>query len=117
MPTEGDSVGTISAVIDTYNRLALLKECVAAVRSQSRSPDEIIVVNNGGTDSTEEWLAEQDDLIVVNQGNSGGSGGYYTGFQTAYDRGYDWIWSFICCFCGFDEAVGEKSRKIQHLLT
>lgn len=77
MPAEGDGVGTISAVMVTYHRLALLKECVAAVRSQWRSPGEIIVVNNGGTDGTEEWLAEQDDSIVVNQGNSAGSGGYH----------------------------------------
>lgn len=85
--------GTIAAVVVTYNRLNLLKECVTAVRSQSRRPDEIIVVNNGSTDGTVGWLAAQDDLVVINQENVGSSGAYHAGFETAYDRGNDWIWS------------------------
>ena len=58
-PTTPDS---IAAIVVTFNRLALLQECVAALRSQTRRPDEIILINNGSTDGTAKWLAEQSDL-------------------------------------------------------
>jgi len=83
----------IAAVIVTYNRLGCLKQCVQAVRRQSQPPDQIIIINNGSTDGTKEWLAEQEQLVVVTQENLGGAGGFYTGFKQAFDNGYDWIWS------------------------
>lgn len=82
----------IAAVIVTYNRLELLKECINAVRNQTRTLDEIIVINNSSTDGTLEWLNKQDDLTVITQENLGGAGGFYTGIKTAYEKGYDWIW-------------------------
>ena len=91
--TDSNLAPSIAAVAITYRRLALLKECIAAVRAQTRQPDEIIVVNNGGTDDTAEWLADQTDLTVISQDNVGSSGAYHVGFQAAYGRGHDWIWS------------------------
>lgn len=76
----------------TYNRLELLKECVCALRNQSRKLDAIIVVNNSSTDGTLAWLNDQNDLTVITQPNSGSSGGQHTGIKTAYENGYDWIW-------------------------
>jgi GT2 family glycosyltransferase len=81
-----------AAVIVTCNRLGLLKQNLAAVRAQTRCPDEIIVVNNGSTDGTAEWLAAERGLTVVTQANSGSSGGQLTGIKTAWERGHDWIW-------------------------
>jgi GT2 family glycosyltransferase len=63
------------------------------VRNQTRKPEEIIIIDNGSTDGTKEWLDRQGDLIVVHQDNVGGAGGFYTGFERAYQRGADWIWS------------------------
>jgi len=83
----------IAAVIVTYNRLECLKRCFAALHSQSRLPDEIIIVNNGSTDGTGQWLSEQSGLTVITQKNLGGAGGFRTGFQNAFERGYDWVWS------------------------
>lgn len=83
---------TIAAVIVTYNRLNLLKKCINAVCHQTYKPDEIIVVNNGSTDGTTEWLSFQTNLSVVHQENSGGAGGFSTGYKTAYDKGHDWAW-------------------------
>lgn len=48
----------IAAVVVTYNRLDLLKECINSIRQQTRKLDEIIVVNNSSTDGTLEWLNE-----------------------------------------------------------
>jgi GT2 family glycosyltransferase len=82
----------IVAVVVTYNRLELLKECIESIRNQTHKLDEIIIINNSSKDGTREWLAEQKDLIIITQENSGGAGGFYTGIKTAYKKGCDWIW-------------------------
>ena len=82
----------IAAVVVTYNRLALLKECVQSLRIQTHKLDEIFIINNSSTDGTLEWLNSQKDLTVITQENSGSAGGQYTGIKTAYEKGYDWIW-------------------------
>lgn len=83
---------TIAAVVVTYNRLNLLKECIQALRNQTKSLNTIIVVNNGSTDGTTQWLAEQNDLKVYNQANLGGAGGFNKGIYEAFEAGYDYIW-------------------------
>jgi len=82
----------IAAVIVTFNRLALLRECVAAIKNQTRHVDELIIINNSSSDGTLDWLLEQKDLTIITQENSGSAGGQYTGIKTAYEKGYDWIW-------------------------
>ena len=54
----------VIAVVVTYNRQALLSECIAALRKQSRPLDSILVINNGSTDTTEEWLKQQSDVFL-----------------------------------------------------
>jgi len=81
----------IIAVIVTYNRLELLKKCLTAVAAQSRAADAVIVVNNGSTDDTAEWLSKQ-DLIIHHLSNIGGAGGFSYGINAAYKAGADWIW-------------------------
>jgi GT2 family glycosyltransferase len=91
-PALAVKIPSVAAIVVTYNRLALLQECIAALRAQTRPPDEIIVVNNSATDGTTDWLAEQTDLTVIVQENSGSSGGQFTGIKTAYHNGHDWFW-------------------------
>lgn len=86
----------IAAVVVTYNRLELLKECIESIRKQTRKLDEIIIINNSSTDGTKEWLNEQIYLTVITQVNSGSAGGQYSGIKTAYEKGYDWVWSLDC---------------------
>ena len=80
------------AVVVTYNRLALLTECITALRNQTSPLDAILVINNGSTDDTQQWLAQQPDIINIYQNNLGSSGGFSTGIQWAYKNGYAWIW-------------------------
>lgn len=84
---------SIAAVIVTHNRIELLKGCLAAVRGQTRAPQEIIVIDNGCEDGTTEWLATQTGLTVIRQENQGGSGGQLTGLKKACEAGHDWVWS------------------------
>lgn len=81
----------ITAVVVTFNRLELLKQGIECLRKQQKLTG-IIVVNNGSTDGTREWLDAQPGLLVVHQDNVGGSGGFYTGIERAYSEGVDWIW-------------------------
>lgn len=48
----------VCAVIVTYNRKELLRECLKAVLGQTRPPDHILVVDNASTDGTLEMLRE-----------------------------------------------------------
>lgn len=80
------------AVVVSYNRQSLLSECITALRNQTRKLDAILVVNNGSTDNTEQWLQDQQDVFFITQKNVGSSGGFNTGINWAYEQGYSWIW-------------------------
>ncbi|MDE3214199.1 MAG: glycosyltransferase family 2 protein [Bacteroidota bacterium] len=82
----------ILAVVVTYNRRELLSQCIHALKEQTRKIDRILVINNGSTDDTEEWLRNQKDLSFITQKNVGGAGGFYTGIKTGYEKKYSWIW-------------------------
>lgn len=81
----------IIAVVVTYNRLELLKKGIQALRANTPLTG-IIVVDNGSSDGTHEWLDKQIGLEVIHQDNVGGSGGFHTGIKAAYERGADWVW-------------------------
>lgn len=56
---------TVSIVIPTCNRLALLERCVESVRQTVGLAHETIVVDGASTDGTRAWLAAQRDLLAV----------------------------------------------------
>ena len=98
----------IIAVVVTYNRLELLKRNISCLR-RNKPLDAIVVVNNGSTDGTAEWLAAQPALTVISQANVGGSGGFYTGIRKACELGADWIWCM-------DDDVFPRPDCLEHLL-
>lgn len=98
----------IIAVVVTYNRMELLKRTVRRLQ-QNKPLSDIVVVNNGSTDGTAGWLETQPDLIVINQANVGGSGGFYTGMEYAYRGGADWIWCM-------DDDVFPRADCLEQLL-
>ena len=63
----------IIAVVVTYNRMELLKRNIRCLQ-QNKPISSIVIVNNGSTDGTTEWLAAQEGLTVINQTNVGGAG-------------------------------------------
>ncbi len=82
----------VVAVVVTHNRLHLLRECIDALKCQTRKVDTILVVNNGSTDATMAWLNKQADLEVIHQKNTGSAGGFHTGIEWGSQENYDWIW-------------------------
>jgi glycosyltransferase involved in cell wall biosynthesis len=55
-PDSGVLPGSISVVIPTYNCADLLPNAIASAYSQTRSPLEVLVVNDGCTDATDEVI-------------------------------------------------------------
>ena len=86
---------TIAAVVVTYNRLALLKECLDAISRQTYQVYKMVVVNNASTDGTTEFLQKIDNkhLFVKSfEKNIGGAGGFAEGIAIAAKMGVDAIW-------------------------
>ena len=101
----------ICCVIVTFNRLSLLKECIQAVLNQTRSIDKIIIVDNGSSDGTKEYLSnlKGENIQIIYQENLGGAGGFHTGLKAAYEQEYDWIWLM-------DDDVEVASDCLENLL-
>ena len=99
----------ISVVIVTFNRIECLKRVLDSVRNQTVKVDPVIVVNNGSTDGTREWLEEQEGIYVIHQDNVGGSGGFYRGIQEALKFKNEWIWCM-------DDDVYPHSDCLENLL-
>ena len=78
----------VGIVVVTYNRLELLKEVVESLRQQTFRDFQIVVVNNGSTDNTSEWLTNQKDIYTINQENLGGAGGFFTGMKYVAENGF-----------------------------
>jgi rhamnopyranosyl-N-acetylglucosaminyl-diphospho-decaprenol beta-1,3/1,4-galactofuranosyltransferase len=88
----------IMAVVVTYNRKQLLLKCLQALRSQSRSPDRILIVDNASTDDTAGclgsagWLEDPCVELLVLKKNLGGAGGFAEGMLHALERGAEGLW-------------------------
>lgn len=81
----------VAILVVTYNRLTDLKKCINSIREQSYKHFDIVVVNNGSTDGTKDFLDQQNDIICIHQDNVGGAGGFYTGMKYMYENKYEWL--------------------------
>lgn len=80
---------SISVIIPVYNRITLIDRALQSVYEQTRSADEIIVVNDGSTDNIETHIREQHPAVrLLNQSHQGVSAARNTGIRAA---GGNWI--------------------------
>jgi GT2 family glycosyltransferase len=86
--------GNLVAVVVTFNRLQQLK--LTLQHTFENRFYKVVVVNNCSTDGTAQWLdaLQQDNLVVLhNEVNLGGAGGFNRGFRYATDNlpEADWL--------------------------
>jgi GT2 family glycosyltransferase len=86
----------IAVVIVTFNRCDELVKTISAIQNQGILENDIIVINNNSTDNTKNILDSNYKNIQslhLNE-NIASAGGFSKGMQTAYEKGYDWVWLF-----------------------
>lgn len=99
----------VLALIVTYNRKDLLKECLNAVSNQTVKCD-ILLIDNNSSDGTEYMIKDMvqsqnfKDLSYINTGqNLGGAGGFSHGMKEGVKRGYKYLWVMD------DDTVPQKN--------
>jgi glycosyltransferase involved in cell wall biosynthesis len=96
----------ISVVIPTYNRQDLVIEALQSVLAQAFSDMEIIVVDDGSEDQTEEKLQlYRDHIVYVKQANQGVAAARNTGIRQAHG---EWI-----CFLDSDDLWLPEKLQVQ----
>lgn len=85
----------VTAVVVTYNRLSLLQQCLAALRTQTVQGFTVLLVDNASTDGTAAYVQTlaMSGLVYRNTGeNLGGAGGFAYGIQAAAELGCEAVW-------------------------
>ncbi len=82
---------SVSAIVPTYNRARMLRECLESLANQTHEISQIIVVNDGSEDDTDEVVREFDPtIILLNKPNGGKSSALNYGLAHC-DAEYVWI--------------------------
>jgi GT2 family glycosyltransferase len=85
----------LCAVVVTFNRRAQIETTVRRLLAEEL--DHLVVVDNGSTDGTRDWLAGIDDprlVTLLPDRNLGGAGGFETGMRHAVRR-FDPDWMVV----------------------
>lgn len=106
----------IAFVAGTINRLALLQRFVQSCRNAVPRgvPYEIVIADNGSDDGTPEWLADQDDITLVQMGEPVGAIAAFTAAFASVSDDVDYV------LYGNDdiELIGDGlTRALVHLET
>ncbi|MDH5218656.1 MAG: glycosyltransferase, partial [Gammaproteobacteria bacterium] len=103
-------MSSVSVVIPSFNRVETLQRALASVLSQTRVADEVIVVDDGSTDSTAEMIINNfPDVVYLYQTNRGVSAARNLGITHASS---DWI----ALLDSDDEWLPEKLQRQLALL-
>lgn len=85
-------MSSISFIMPTYNRSAFIEQSINSILPQMREDDELIVVNDGSTDKTQQVLEKfYKQIVYIHQSNSGKSAALNNGIEESRN---DYIW--IC---------------------
>ncbi|MTI61417.1 MAG: glycosyltransferase [Firmicutes bacterium] len=107
----------VDLIIVNYNTLDYLKKCLASIKSKTREDYNIIVVDNGSSDGSKEYLKKQENILLIenkenlgyaracNQGIIAGSAEYIVLLNSDIEVTTDWLGKMIKAAAGDDVAV------------
>lgn len=97
--------GGVTVVIPTFNRESVLSRAIRSVLAQTRAPEEIIVVDDGSTDTTVDSVrAGFPEAVILTQENLGVSAARNHGIREASGE-------WIALLDSDDEWVAEKLER------
>ena len=99
--------GTVCAIIPTYNRSGMLRECIDSILMQSYPPQQIIVVNDGSTDDTETVVQRFGDRVQLITKPNGGKAAALNFALVQCKTDYVWI-------CDDDDVAAPDG--LEHLV-
>ena len=117
----------VTAIVVTYNRLPLLKQCLAALRAQTVQGFTVLLVDNASTDGTADYIKTlaMPGLVCRNPGeNLGGAGGFAYGIRAAVELaallaadaahgdGYGWLSSRALAPDGTDQTMNLQRKTM-----
>ena len=73
----------VTIIIPNYNGLQFMEPCMKALDAQNCRDFEVLVVDNGSTDGSVEWLKEHDIPTIFLADNTGFTGAVNVGIQAA----------------------------------
>ena len=99
----------ISVVLPTYNQLKYLPVAIESILNQTLQDFELIIVNDGSTDGSREYLESLDDprIVVVHQDNRKLPAALNSGFARARGELLTWTSSDNFCAPIFLEALSQ----------
>ena len=108
----------ILVIIVTYNGMKWIDRCLGSVYA-SGMPADVIVIDNGSSDGTPEYVGKQfPEAVLISTGENHGFGkANNIGFSYALEKGYDYVyllnqdaWIFPDTFSRLVDAM-EKIRS------
>ena len=78
-------------IIVTYNGMPWMARCIGSVRSSSL-PADILVIDNGSTDGTADWLRSQGVETLEQPDNPGFGAANNIGLRYALERAYSYVY-------------------------
>ncbi|MEW6663328.1 MAG: glycosyltransferase family 2 protein [Bacillota bacterium] len=118
--------GFTSIIILTFNALPFTRECIESVRRFTNEPYELIVVDNGSSDGTAEYLQHLTGIkLIRNKTNGGYSRGNNQGIAVSQGEYVvflnndtvvtaDWLKKLLTCIRS-DSRIGAVGPKTNHL--
>lgn len=105
----------ILVIVVTFNGMQWIERCMESVR-KSTLPADILVIDNGSTDGTPEWLMRHGVEVIRNSSNLGFGAANNIGLKRAVEEGYAYAyllnqdaWVSPGCFEALENAFSADS--------
>ena len=92
----------VGIVICNYNKENAVLDCIQSILESDFQDFDLYVVDNGSTDKSVQRIEEKysEGLVLIkNQNNLGGSGGFNTGLREVYKRDHHTLCVWIMMQC------------------